>query len=213
LARTLIQKTPLRRLIFKRVRTTKPVVALTFDDGPHPEFTPLVLDILRDHGAHATFFLIGNSARANPEVVKRIVAEGHALGCHTDTHADLSQLSVRAAMRECRSSKQSIEQISGRKVRYLRPPWGKVSLSTVPVSLLCGMRIALWNLDSLDSRKLEPDALVKQIQSSDPQPGDVLLFHDDWGTSVEALPEILQELKGRGLCGCAIEEMVGSSHQ
>ncbi len=207
-ARALVRFTPLRHLIFKQVRTSNPVVALTFDDGPHPEFTPRVLDILREHDVHATFFLIGNCARANPDLVKRIAAEGHELANHTDAHADLSQLSVRAAIRECRSAKRSIEEISGKRVRYLRPPWGKLSLSTLPVSFLCGMRIALWNLDSLDFRKLPPDELVKQLRNSDPQPGDVLLFHDDGGNSVEALPEILQELKERGLRGCAIEEMV-----
>lgn len=206
-ARFLSQRTPLRRLLFKRVATKKPAVAITFDDGPHPQFTPLVLDTLKKHGAHATFFLIGKNAREHPDLVKRIAAEGHSLGCHTETHADLSKLSYGEALAECRSAKSAIEEIAGVPVRFLRPPWGNLSPMTLPVAMRCGMRIALWSLDSEDFRRLPPDEIAERIREAHPKAGEVLLFHDDADNSARALPAILSNLASHGLRGCAIEEL------
>jgi peptidoglycan/xylan/chitin deacetylase (PgdA/CDA1 family) len=207
IARFVTLHTPMRKLLFKRVATKKPAVAITFDDGPHPQFTPLVLDTLKRHGAHATFFLIGKNAREHPELVKRIAAEGHSLGCHTDTHADLSRLSYGAALAECRTAKNSIEEISGASVRFLRPPWGKLSPMTLPIALRSGMRIALWSLDSEDYLKLPPDEIADRLRNAHPTAGEVLLFHDDADNSARALPRILSTLAAHGLRGCAIEEL------
>ena len=127
-ARSGVEHTWLREHMCWRVPTSYPAVALTFDDGPHPEFTPRILDVLSAHHAHATFFAVGECARRYPEIVKRIVHEGHSLGSHTDTHCDLARIPSQQALQECGRGRETLEQISGGSVIYLRPPWGRITL-------------------------------------------------------------------------------------
>ena len=195
-------------LLARRGAQGRPAVALTFDDGPHPEFTPRILDTLREGEAHATFFLVGKEARKYPELVQRIVREGHAVGCHTENHADLSRLGVRAAWRECQGARRELETISGGPISLLRPPWGKMNAGTLLVAAASRMTLALWSLDSHDYRKLPPDALLERMQKAAPQAGDVLLFHDDGENTVHALPNILDYLRRRELRGVSMEELL-----
>src|SRR5262245_38613659 len=116
-------------ILFARMSTRQPEVALTFDDGPHPEYTPRILEVLKQFQAKATFFVIGQNARRYPDLIQRMVAEGHSLGCHTDTHVDLSRIGLRRSWDECRQSQRSLEQISGQRIRLIRPPWGRIRIS------------------------------------------------------------------------------------
>lgn len=195
-------------LVARRGASSRRTVALTFDDGPHPAFTPRVLNALREAGAHATFFLIGKEARKYPELVARIVREGHAVGCHTENHADLSRLDIPAAWRECQAARRHLEAITGRPVTLLRPPWGKLNAGTLLVAAASRMTLALWSLDSHDYQKLPPDELLKRVQELAPQPGDVLLFHDDGENTARALPAILAYLRRRELRGVSMEELL-----
>jgi peptidoglycan/xylan/chitin deacetylase (PgdA/CDA1 family) len=187
-------------------------VALTFDDGPHPEHTPRILDTLRDYGAKATFFAIGREAEKHPELVRRIVVEGHTLGCHTHTHADLSRLTLRLAWQECRQGRLVLEGIAGCRVRYLRPPWGRMSVSTLPVSLANHMTVALWSLDSLDHRGWPAAQLIQHLQDTPATSGDILLFHDDGANTAEALPEILTCFRTRTLSCVTLEALLATRH-
>ncbi len=180
-------------------------VALTFDDGPHPKITPQVLDALRAHGAHATFFVLGKNARMYPALVRRIVEEGHALGWHTDTHVDLSRASLWQAWKECCQARRCVEEITGAPLRYFRPPWGRLRPSTLLIALATGMRVGLWSLDSLDHRRLDAAVLVERCSQA--RPGDVLLFHDDGQNALEALPPLLEMLQARGLSCLSLKEM------
>jgi len=197
----------LRGLVFWRGRPRAGVVALTFDDGPHSVHTPGVLDLLRQHGARATFFAIGEAARAHPELLRRIAAEGHAVASHTNSHADLSRLGFSAAWKECAEARTTLERLSGQRVRFLRPPWGKMRASTFLVALCQRVTLALWSFDSLDSRRLSADELAARVAESDLRPGEVLLFHDDGANTVEALERILTCLKERGLRCVTLDEV------
>lgn len=206
--RRALDRPAVRSLLFWRSPTDQQAVALTFDDGPHPEFTPPVLEALRDAGARATFFLIGENARRHPELVRRIVAEGHAVGCHTDTHADLSRLGWGAVRRECCRGRETLQALSGRPVRYLRPPWGRFGAATLAVAAMEHMALAMWSVDSLDSRRLTPDQLVERLQQTAPGPGDIVLFHDDGANTAEALPRILRQLSQRKLRCAVLDDLL-----
>ncbi len=198
------------RVLLARGSGRRPVVALTFDDGPHPVHTPRILDVLRNYGAGATFFAVGKEAAAHPEIVRRMAAEGHTLGCHTHTHCDLSRLSLREARQECRQARETLETISGQPVRYLRPPWGRMALSTPSVALANRMRLILWSLDSLDYQGWSPTQLVDHLHDVVPEPGEILLFHDDSVNTAAALPQILDYLCNSGFSCVTLDALLAS---
>lgn len=193
-------------LFVARARKKPTAVSLTFDDGPHPDFTPRILDVLRDNGAAATFFVIGKNARRHPDLVRRIVEEGHVLGCHTDSHVDLSKLGMQEALRECRVARQALEEIAGCRVRYLRPPWGRMRPTTFAVARMTRMTLALWSLDSLDHRRLGCDEILARVRPV--EAGDIVLFHDDEANTVSALPRIIDYMKQRGLSSVNLERLL-----
>src|SRR5262249_12790075 len=143
-----------KSLFVVRGSTAGNSVSLTFDDGPHPELTPRILDALSEFGAKATFFMIGERAGAQPDILRRIIAEGHTLGSHTQHHVDLSRTGYGTARRECRESREILNQ-AGAKVTYLRPPWGKMSPFTLPAVAASGMAVALWTMDSMDYQPVD----------------------------------------------------------
>ena len=110
--------------VIDHVQVDEPLIALTFDDGPREPYTSAVLDILADAGVRATFFLIGENVRRHPEVARRIVREGHAVGNHTLTHRSLSRLPDAEVVREIRAAAETILAITGARTWLLRPPYG-----------------------------------------------------------------------------------------
>ena len=195
--------------LFWRLPSALPRVAVTFDDGPHPEFTPRVLDTLKEHGVKASFFCIGQAARQRPDLVRRIVEEGHTLGCHTETHADLAKVGSRRSWEECKTAKAALEEIGGKPVRYLRPPFGHMGLTTVPISLAQKMRVAMWSFDSQDYEGHSPEELLRRLCAQPMGPGGIALFHDVGENTAEALPAILEELKSRGLECVSLDTLAG----
>jgi|SRR5579871_6319387 len=198
-------------VMFAKVPSRHGAVALTFDDGPHPEYTDRILDTLGRHQAHATFFAVGKCARAHPRIVRRIVDEGHTLGCHTDTHADLARIGPIATWRECVQAQHTLQELSARPVRYLRPPWGHIGTSGLPIAVANRMAVAMWSLDSLDYQKLAAEELVTHMRQAAPEPGDVILFHDDGANTVQALPDLLALFRERGLSCLSLEEISGAT--
>jgi len=179
--------------------TQRQEVAITFDDGPHPEYTPRILDALQEAKVHATFFVVGKNARRYPKLIRRIVDEDHRLGCHTETHVDLSRVGVRQAWQECRQSQMFLEQVSGQRIRILRPPWGRIQASTILIALCCKMRLAFWNVDSLDHRGITTQEMVLRLKNTNIKSGDILLFHDDCENTVLAQSQILEYVRSRDL--------------
>jgi peptidoglycan/xylan/chitin deacetylase (PgdA/CDA1 family) len=184
-------------------------VALTFDDGPDPTFTPRVLDALDAHGVRATFFLVGSQARRHPELVRRIASAGHAIGSHSATHPDPWTISRRALFAEYRDGRDAVEQACGREVRLFRPPKGYVDTAGSMAMRWARLQPWLWTRDAEDWM---PGARATAIagRTAGVGAGEVILLHDglqramapeanNRSATIEALPEIIDEARGRGI--------------
>jgi peptidoglycan/xylan/chitin deacetylase (PgdA/CDA1 family) len=192
----------------RHLRTTG-AVALTFDDGPDPVSTPLVLDALGRLGATATFFCVGDHATAHPELVARMVGEGHAVGSHSSSHPDLSALTVRERVRELRKGRAQVERALGRRTRLFRPPSGHAGPLTLLAMRLAGVKGWLWSVDPKDYR---PAVSAEDIAGAVAGigSGDIVLLHDtvcrplapaslDRSSTVDALDAIVAMVRDRGL--------------
>jgi peptidoglycan/xylan/chitin deacetylase (PgdA/CDA1 family) len=196
--RTAVERSPLGRRI--RWRGEPGGVALTFDDGPDPEFTPQVLDVLRRYGARATFFLVGQRADRHPELVRRIAAEGHAIGNHTYSHVHCRELELPALIRQLERTDAALERALGGLPDSLppfRPPFGELRPLQALYLAAAGRTLVFWNQDVCDYR----GAPASDIAAVGPKlsPGDVVLLHDRFPATVQALPRLLEELNTRGL--------------
>jgi peptidoglycan/xylan/chitin deacetylase (PgdA/CDA1 family) len=165
---------------------------LSFDDGPHAEITPRVLDLLDRFGARATFFLVGAQAEAHPDLVTRIVREGHRLGNHSFSHRSLPRLSPREQMEEIERTDRVLERFDGRGRHWFRPPRGEASPGLLLRCAFARRPVAFWSYDSLDYRNRPHDELLERMRLLPPRPGDVLLLHDDTSNSVELLAGMLR---------------------
>jgi peptidoglycan/xylan/chitin deacetylase (PgdA/CDA1 family) len=130
-------------LLFFRGPQSGRQLALTFDDGPDPQYTPRILEALRKHGAKATFFLIGERAEQEPALVRQILADGHELANHSHSHPDFERLPLRRAMQEISRTTAMIEAIQGSRCRLFRPPKGKLCLNSLIPAWTSGRRLRL----------------------------------------------------------------------
>lgn len=175
-----------------------PEVALTIDDGPHPLITPLMLDILAREGVKATFFLVGQKAEQYPELVRMILRAGHELGNHAYSNRRLSKLPADEAWAEIVSCQRVIERLSGRQMKYYRPPGGRCSPQGLRAVAARGYTVALWSRNTGDWRKPSVEAIVRNATSG-LRAGDIILMHQGEMRSVEALPGIIKGVRAQGL--------------
>ncbi len=182
-------------------------VALTFDDGPHPEGTPQTLEILREAGAPATFFLAGEQVEQRPALAAEIVAAGHRVELHCHRHRNQLRLTPRQLLDDADRAKAVIEEASGQEVADYRPPYGIFSYSGLRAIRSRGWRPVLWSQWGKDWRRsATPDSITRRCTSS-VEAGDILLLHDadyysapgSWARTVAAMPRILERLDSRGL--------------
>ncbi len=198
-----------RRLLFREVRTMAPVVALTFDDGPHPELTPALLDILKAYRQRATFYVIGQNARRYPAIVERIVAEGHDLGNHSFTHPVLSTLSDRAVLHEIDRTQEVLFQIVGMRPPTMRPPYGALTPRQAQVLLTArGLSSVLWSVDPEDWRRPGPQTVAERLLRG-ARPGAILLAHDIHPGTIRAAPAVFEGLRQCGLTSVTLAELLG----
>jgi peptidoglycan-N-acetylglucosamine deacetylase len=172
--------------------------ALTFDDGPHEEHTPRVLDLLAAHDVKATFFVVGQAAQKNPELLRRIVKEGHAVGSHTFNHRELPTLNRDELREELVSCRELIKDLTGIDATLIRPPRGRVNAVALMRIKNWGYRLIHWSKTYSDYRKDGRDPLLQRIRSGGLQARDIALFHDNNAFTVEALAEMLPEWLNRG---------------
>lgn len=199
--------------MIRRGGETPGKLAITFDDGPSAEWTPKILDILREKGVHATFFVIGENGAANPRLIQRIVAEGHDIGNHTFTHPNLGETPDSVAGIEINATQRLIEALTGRSTRLLRPPYfGDAEPSTAQeiAPMEVGERLGYITVGlkiDPDDWQLPPvDKIVERTiaQATDPDPekrGQVILLHDGGGErwrTVQALPRIIDAMRDKG---------------
>lgn len=184
--------------IVRRFATDKKEVFLTLDDGPDLERTPRVLELLANHGAKACFFVIGRKVRANPELARAIVAQGHELGNHTDTHREHWFWSYlwRGVARELEGCSRVIKETTGFQPRWFRSPVGWTSPFVYPAARALGLRMLGWSAWARDATAHDTDAAVDRILT-DVRPGAVLVLHPEL-TGLACLEKVLAKLKQLG---------------
>jgi peptidoglycan/xylan/chitin deacetylase (PgdA/CDA1 family) len=177
------------------------LVAITFDDGPHPTWTPRVLDTLKRYKVKATFFVNGLNAERYPGLVARMRREGHTVANHTWNHTAVTSLSAAALRNDVLRTSSSIKRRSGQKVVcYFRPPYGRHNaVSDARVKAL-GLSVVLWTVDTGDWKR--PGSAAIRARAAKARSGDIVLLHDGGGDrsqTVAALPGMLQDFSRRGI--------------
>ena len=189
-----------------------PCVYLTLDDGPNPEVTPKVLDLLDQYACSCTFFVIGNHARRYPDLLREILRRGHAIGNHSDVHGHAFALhSVRGYEKELQAAQQTIFEITGVSPRYFRAPFGFRSPLLEPALCKVGLHLVSWTRRGFDTRCQCPGTILKRL-TQNLAAGDILLLHDGpFGHTLggkpmvlEVLPMLLDELRSRGLTSAVL---------
>jgi len=186
------------------------LVALTFDDGPDPRFTPRVLDILKHYHIKATFFIVGQNAEKYPYLVRRIAREGHSIQNHTYSHPDLPGCNRKKASEELLKNEAVIKRLSGKSPRYFRPPKGLLDDEIIEISRAKGYRIVLWTVAVENSTLISAEDVAMSTLNR-AQPGAILLAHDgrlDRSLTVEALPFIIQGYHQKGYRFVLLEELL-----
>ncbi len=194
-------------------------VALTFDDGPHPTITPLVLDELRSRGVKATFFVIGDRVKAYPWVLRQIVAEGHEIGNHTYSHRLLTAMSTDLIRREIGETQAAIRNAIGYETRLFRPPYGAFRPSANAILREYGLNVIRWSVDPRDWRNRDA-LLISNHVTHQSKNGAIILCHDIHRATLHALPAILDTLIAEGyvfktvgeLCGLPPAQVITASH-
>lgn len=171
---------------------------LTFDDGPNPHWTPRLLDLLAEHGARASFFLIGAHVECYPALVERMVAEGHRLGNHSYNHPYFGQLPLAQQLREIDDTDRLLSRFDGLPRHRFRPPRGVFSPALAVHFALRGRNQTFWSYNSMDYLRHPPEQLVARMRKRPPRPGDIVLMHDDDGCSTSALESLLGEWRAAG---------------
>ena len=189
--------------ITERVLEGKKLVALTFDDGPSAETTPVLLNTLRERDVPATFFMLGSRARNNPDIVKKVKEEGHEVASHTMYHQNLIRIPASAAAADIDEAKGILKSILGHDVSLTRTPYGNVNDT---VRGFVGTPIILWSVDTLDWKIKNTDSIVG-ITMSEVSDGAIILMHDIHPTSVEAVPRLVDTLRDAGYEFVTVSEM------
>lgn len=191
--------------------TSEKVVALTFDDGPDPNYTPRVLDVLRRYSVHGTFFVQGRLIQQYPQIVRRAVAEGNCLGNHTYSHPYLTRLSPEAIRTEMQSCERSLEANVGITTALFRPPRGDWDPTVYRETVQERNHLILWTLALERHDVPTPQAMAQRVLLH-VRPGDIILMHDgafvSRETTVQALPLVIEGLQRRGYRCVTVPELL-----
>jgi peptidoglycan/xylan/chitin deacetylase (PgdA/CDA1 family) len=203
------------------VDSAEPIVALTFDDGPDLQVTPRILDALLEREVKATFFILSERAEAHPELVHRIVAEGHEVALHGVNHDNLTLLGLRQVVDRVRGGKQRLQRISGLPVRIFRPPYGAQNWRTFALTRLSGLKVVIWSADPNDWDDLDSKVIVERVLDK-AKPGAIILLHDGWspspgrdptpppGDKAQTIRMILDGLRNAGLQSTTVSNLLRS---
>ena len=181
-----------------------PKIAITFDDGPSSQCTGRLLDGLKERNVKATFFLIGENAKENPELVKRLDEEGHLIGNHTYHHVEITKVSDEEAKKEILDTNKVITSITGKSVEYMRPPFGlwqrnlEMEIEVLPV---------MWTIDPLDWTTENVDEIVNKVVT-EAEENDIILLHDCYDSSVDAALRIIDILQKKGFEFVTVDQLI-----
>ncbi|MDG0993817.1 MAG: polysaccharide deacetylase family protein [Akkermansiaceae bacterium] len=191
-----------------RGRTTMPYIAMTYDDGPHPRNTPRLLDMLRERNIKATFYVVGRNVNMYPDIVRRIVAEGHEIGNHTWTHRNLTTLSDTSVRWEMDKTRDAIVAACGVKPRTMRPPYGALrQRQRAWIYREYGYPTILWNVDPEDWRRPGLSVVAGRIINNT-RSGSIVLAHDLHKSTVDAMPASLDGLLRRGFKFVTVSQLL-----
>ena len=199
---------PAKPTTYAQVRVDQPYIAMTFDDGPSAENTPRLLEILKQRNIKATFFLIGQNVAANPDIVRRILADGHEVGNHSWTHPQLSKLSDDRVTAEITKTQDAIKDASGYSPTLLRPPYGAITPRQREwISNQFGLNIILWSVDPFDWKRPGASVITQRILSQ-VRPGAIILSHDIHKQTVDAMPATLDALITKGYKFVTVSQLI-----
>lgn len=182
-------------------------VGLTYDDGPNPSTTQALLNALRNANARATFFNTGQRVQQNPALARAQVTAGHWVANHSWSHPHLTQMSAAQINQELSSTQSAISQATGVTPRLFRPPYGETNATLQSVEAQLGLREIIWTVDSQDWNNASTAQIVAAANTL--QPGGIILMHDAYQTTINAVPQIVANLAARGLCPGMISPSTG----
>lgn len=196
--------------IYGHCKNESKLIALTFDDGPHPRITPTVLDILACYGIKATFFEVGSNVENYPDAARRVAEEGHEIGNHTYSHPHVNSLDQATLEKETDTCEEAILRITGIRPVLFRPPEGVIDSAVKVMSSDRDYSVILWSIDTRDWAGTSVDAIVKNV-SNNVKSGDIILMHDYVSSkcnTVAALRIIIPELLGRGYTFVTVSRLI-----
>ncbi|MCX5750286.1 MAG: polysaccharide deacetylase family protein [Candidatus Saganbacteria bacterium] len=179
-------------------------VALTFDDGPKAGFTDRILDVLKKKNAKATFFLIGWGISEHPDLVRRIVAEGHDIGIHGLSHVDLEKLSPFEIEYELTKTRELIQKETGAEIYFFRPPGGDLNDEVLGIARKYGLSAIMWkksigDYTHKDGYEPDPEDILKRAKKHFSN-GGIVIFHEGLESTITALPEVIDYYRANGYC-------------
>ncbi len=196
-----------RKIPIYNVATNEKKIALTFDAAWGNEDTQDLIDILAQYNAKATFFVVGEWVDKYPESVKALSDAGHDVMNHSDTHPDMAKLSKESMIKEIQSCNSKIEAVTGKKVNLFRAPFGSYNNTLIEALDSQNMKCIQWDVDSLDWKDPDPDALKENVLKK-AKSGSIVLFHNAAKNTPDALPIILQALTNEGYSFVKVNELI-----
>ncbi|HEY1084744.1 MAG TPA: polysaccharide deacetylase family protein [Prosthecobacter sp.] len=203
------------KTVYTRCEIPERVIALTFDDGPHPEYTPRLLDYLRERNIKATFFMVGRNVRAFPAIVRRMAEEGHEVANHSWSHPLLTSLGNTKLDAQIKQTHDAIVAACGKVPVLYRPPYGQARMTQRKrIRDTFGYAAILWDVDPLDWQSPRTSQKVHDRVLAATRPGSIILCHDIHETTVAAMPGLLDELKNRGFQFATVTQLLqlGARH-
>ena len=183
------------------------LIAITFDDGPHPEFTPKALELLKKYNVKASFFCIGKNAERYPELVKTILSEGHIIGNHSYSHVNsYGFLSLKRVLGDIEQAQDVFKRIANLNLQFFRPPFGVTNPNISKAVERLKLQTFGWQVRSFDTVAKDPDKVFRKI-SAKIQKGDIVLLHDSSQISIEILKKLLQFLENKNLKSVTLERL------
>ena len=197
-------------IVYHRRKNDRMEIALSFDDGPHPRLTPVILDILREYGVKATFFMVGENVGYYRRAAEAVAAEGHEIGNHTFSHRKFNRMSEAEMRREISDCEEALADVTHSPIRFIRPPEGQMNETMRRVLGALHYRIILWDVDTRDWAHTPPEQIAAHILDT-VQAGDIILMHDFIGynsPTPEALRLVIPALLERGYHFVTVGELV-----
>jgi len=194
-----------------RVNVRQKLVALTFDDGPHPSLTPRLLDELERQNVKATFFVLGKNANLYPHIIRRIKQSGSELGNHSWNHPVLSRLGSERVVSELQTTADAVSKAGGGEMQIMRPPYGALSVAQQGmVHSRFGYRTIMWDVDPLDWKR-PGAAVVARRMIENARAGSILLAHDIHAGTIDAMPKVISTLKQQGYIFVTVSELIDAA--